>query len=41
VRGGSEPSDLMDVLGAAGNTIRYARIRLVERSTVVRNSPGS
>jgi hypothetical protein len=28
VRGGSQPSELIDVLGASGNTIRYARIRL-------------
>jgi hypothetical protein len=28
VRGGSEPSNLVDVLGAVGNTIRYARIGL-------------
>jgi hypothetical protein len=28
VRGGSQPADLIDVLGAAENTIRYARIRL-------------
>jgi len=27
-RGGSEPSHIIDVLGEAGNTIRYARIRL-------------
>lgn len=37
VRGGSAPSDIVDVLGAAGNTIRYARIRLAEQPPGVRS----
>ena len=28
VRGGSEPSNVVDLLGEVGNTIRYARVRL-------------